>query len=771
MPLFNFSRLNRKILVSFISVAVIMFSLVSALTIWRESDNMYATADFKAVKEAHEDESVISFNLWELDHEALMASLKGITLSGTIVHAEVIENGEVIAEQLRGGKKHAFDRTFSIDLKSPDSLKKIGSLRVTQSYDDLRAAIINTALTTAATELVKIGVLAAILLIIVHHLLIRRLEAIVNDIESVDSTPSTAPAIRPRAVDGKDELDTLVDSLNRYRNDRKKAEELLRADIAERIRVESALQKSEATLSDALKIARIGYWEYEPVSQQFTLNDQYFALHETAVDKFDGYQLQLVEFARRMINDNDAASVVDAIQAACMNSDPKSLSQIEARIQCGDQQTRWVMIRFKAERDQHGQTIKLIGAAQDITDRKVAEQQVLLLARLRVQKEAAEIANKAKSRFFATASHDLRQPIHALHLFLGTLKNMSLPPEAQRPLTNVLRCTESIDEMFVSLLDVAKFDAGMISPQISDFPVMNILSRIRHECTPQASSKGLELSVVPCSIWINSDPLMVERIVRNLVTNAIRYTTNGKILVGCRRRQGGALELVVQDTGIGIAPDQQDKIFVEFYKAAPGQLNQAGLGLGLSIVDQLARMLTAPVKLTSVENKGSRFSVTLPISNVADIQNLSMPVMPHQTNIAGCLILLVDDDEMILDAARGLLEQWGCRVMTAIDIKTAMQLLMDAPELPHAMICDYRLRGTETGVDAVTMICEEFNVDIPALLLTGDTSPNRILELRDTGLPVLHKPIRDHELRRALSMLLQHNRDQAHPVLIRTGTA
>ena len=731
-----------------------MFSLVSGLIIWHDSTRMYATADQKAVKEAHEDESVIAFDLWEFDRPALEASLKGITLSGTIVHAEVIDQGKVVAQHTRSGKKYSFDRTFSIDLRSPDNLKKIGLLQITQSYDDLRGAIADAAMTSAATELLKIGVLAAILLVIVHRLLIRRLQSLVADIEIVEP-PGVAASNTDRRTDPhKDELDTLIDSINRFRHDRVQAEDLLRADIAERIRVESALQKSEASLSDALAIARIGYWEYQPVSGRLTLNDQYYALHETSVAQVGGYQMSLGEFSARLVHPDDVDLVVSTVQTAAASTDPKVLYQMEARIICQNGQIRWVLMRFRAEPDHDGKISKLVAAVQDVTDRKIAEQQSLLMARLRVQKEAAEIANKAKSRFFATASHDLRQPIHALHLFLGTLKNMQLPQEARRPLNNVLRCTESIDEMFVALLDVAQFDAGLIRPKISDFPVMNVLNRIRHECTPQALAKGLQLTIVPSSAWISSDPLMVERIVRNLVTNAIRYTSSGKVLVGCRRRAQGALELVVQDTGIGIALDQQDKIFAEFYRASPAPENGAGLGLGLSIVEQLAGLLDAPIKLLSKPRRGSRFSVTLPGSSAIHLVELPLPEMIKRTNLAGSLILLIDDDVMILDAARGLLEQWGCVVMTATSILSAMNMLMASARLPQAMICDYRLRGSETGIDAIHLICEEFNVDIPALLLTGDTSPNRMVELRDSGLPVLHKPIRAEELRNAVSGLL-----------------
>jgi|GEM_PF-7131699 signal transduction histidine kinase/FixJ family two-component response regulator len=603
MPFFYRVSLNQKILISVVSAAFIMFSLVSATTAWHERDRMFAAANSDVMNAVKENTSVIAHNLWEFDQAALAAALKGLTLGGTIIHAEVLDGGKVVAEFARaGGNSQAKpDRIWSVDLMSPDDARKIGSLRITQSYHDLREIMAYNMMAVIASELIKIGGLAAILFIIVHQLLTRHLKSIAQSIEINNSQAAVATIRLDRKYPSTDELDTLVEAINRYR------------------------------------------------------------------------------------------------------------------------------------------------------------QQTVLLARLGAQKEAAEIANQAKSRFLAAASHDLRQPIHALHLFLGTLKNLALPDEAQRPLANVLKCTESIDEMFVSLLDVAKFDAGLIAPQISDFPVMTVLNRIRHECTPQASFKGLQLEVVPSSAWINSDPLMVERILRNLVTNAIRYTSSGKILVGCRRRTHHKLELAVYDTGVGIALDQQGKIFGEFYKADLADMNQAGLGLGLSIVDQLSKLLSAPLRLASSEGRGSMFSVTFSLSQNINLDRLSIRPLPSQANLQGCTILLIDDDAIILEATRGLLEQWGCKVIAAEEVSTALELLMHAPQLPNAMLCDYRLRGNENGADAIALICEEFNATIPALLITADTSPKRIIQLQATGLPVLHKPLRDDELKNALARLLFPN--------------
>ncbi|MQR02642.1 ATP-binding response regulator [Glaciimonas soli] len=755
----NFSlhfSLNQKILISVVSVTFIMFSMVSALTAFHERNRMFSAANDDASNAVKENASVIARGLWEFDKATLTAALKGMTLTSTIVRAEVVDNDKVVAQYSRDAGKGVADRVWSVDLMSPDDEKKIGALRITQSYDDLRDVMTDNMIAVIMSELIKIGVLAAILFIIMHQLLTRHLKSIAHAIESSNNQQQNA--ITPIALDrrdrSKDELDILVDAINRYRQERSIAEEELRQDIAVRMRIESALQESEASLSYALKIARLGYWEYSIERDEFTFNDQYYSLHRTDAHQIGGYHMSLSKFAGLLLHPEDAESVLQMLQQAISTTDNRYLSQIETRIVCTDNQIRWVLIRFKNEWHASGKVLKLFGANQDITDRKIAEQQTVLLARLSAQKEAAEIANRAKSRFLAAASHDLRQPIHALHLFLGTLKNLELPIQAQRPLANVLRCTESIDEMFVSLLDVAKFDAGLIAPQISDFPVMTVLNRIRHECAPQASFKGVQLQVVPSSAWIKSDPLMVERILRNLVTNAIRYTSTGRILVGCRRRADHKLELAVYDTGVGIAQDQQEKIFDEFYKADIADLNQAGLGLGLSIVDQLSKLLSAPLRLASSEGKGSMFSVTFTLSQLINVDHLSIQPLNNHVDFQGCTILLIDDDAFILEATRGLLEQWGCIVIMAEDIKTAIQLLMQAPTLPNAMICDYRLRGKENGADAVTQIWEEFNTNIPALLITADTSPKRITQLKSTGLPVLHKPIRDDELKEALARLL-----------------
>lgn len=374
-----------------------------------------------------------------------------------------------------------------------------------------------------------------------------------------------------------------------------------------------------------------------------------------------------------------------------------------------------------------------------------------LVAQLTAQKDAAETANLGKSRFLAAASHDLRQPIHALNLYLGAFGQIQLPRSAGSLLAKVRQCAHILDEMLRALLDISKLDAGAIHPQVVTFPMEPLLARIRVEFEPQARAKGIELSVVDCSAFVTSDPALAERILRNLVANAIRYTDNGRVVVGCRRR-GGTLRISVYDTGVGIAPREQALVFEEFYQVGNRERDRSkGLGLGLAIVDRLSKLLTAPLTLRSQPGKGSLFAFDLPLAIRVEL----LTEQPAGERVAGrdlegTMVLLVDDEELILDAARTLLEQWRCVVIAAPSGASALQQLASARRPPDVLICDYRLRDGETGVSVVEAVRNEFNADIPAILITGDTDPDEIRKIAASGLAVLHKPLRDDELSDAI---------------------
>jgi signal transduction histidine kinase len=384
-----------------------------------------------------------------------------------------------------------------------------------------------------------------------------------------------------------------------------------------------------------------------------------------------------------------------------------------------------------------------------------------LIEQLTIQKtaaetarEAAEAANLAKSRFLAAASHDLRQPIHALNLYLGAFSQVQVAQQIGALLGKVRQCALIMDEMFRALLDVSKLDAGAVNPQITVFALAPLLSRMRLEFEPQARDKGLELHVHRCSGFAKSDPVLVERILRNLIANAIRYTGEGRIVVGCRRHRG-TLRVSVYDTGVGIDPSHQALVFEEFYQVGNRERDRSkGLGLGLAIVKRLARLLDTPLTLRSRAGHGSLFAfdlrraapVELPAFRPKGQAGLSR-------NLAGTLVVVVDDEELILDAVRTLLRQWNCDVIATSTGSEALRQLATYTRPPDVLICEYRLRDDENGVAVVTALRNEFNADIPALLITGDTNPDQIRTIAASGLAVLHKPLREDELHDAICAL------------------
>jgi len=381
-----------------------------------------------------------------------------------------------------------------------------------------------------------------------------------------------------------------------------------------------------------------------------------------------------------------------------------------------------------------------------------------LVEQLTVQKDIAESANLSKSRFLAAASHDLAQPMNALGLYLGTLRTLALPAAAQELCANVGQCTQSIHELLASLLDVSKLDAGAVQPEPREFMIAAVLERIRIEFEPCAKAKGLDLRIAPCSAWVLGDAFLIERIVRNLVSNAVRYTERGTILLGCRR-SAGRLRLAVYDTGIGIAPVDQRLIFEEFVQLGNAQRDRSqGIGLGLSIVERLARLQGLALTLKSAPGRGSVFMVDLPLTDAAvHAQALAAPApVAHEAlDFAGRQVVVVDDEPLIQHATRGLLEAWGCSVVTAASGQEALAQLSGSLRPPDLLLCDYRLGGGMNGLQGVQALREEFNHDVAAIIVTGDTAVRHLRELEASGLHVLHKPLAAHTLRQAMLRAIQ----------------
>jgi len=377
---------------------------------------------------------------------------------------------------------------------------------------------------------------------------------------------------------------------------------------------------------------------------------------------------------------------------------------------------------------------------------------------LTLQKERAETADLAKSRFLAAASHDLRQPMHALNLYLGALSHFELPATALPVMASARECAQTMDDMFRALLDISQLDASAMHANISTFAVAPLLENIKNNYIQQAHAKGLVLRVAPCSAYVTSDPELLERVLSNLVSNAVRYTEKGKVLLGCRRSKTG-LRMGVYDTGIGIAVDQQRAVFEEFYQVGnSGRDRTQGLGLGLAIVQRLAVLLQAPLTLTSQPGRGSVFAIEVPLAQHKPTARLAAPAnfSRQEGSFKGALIAVIDDEPLIREATALVMRQWGCVVVSAASGVEAIERLSQCDRVPEAIVCDHRLLDGETGVDVIAALRTEFNSDIPAILITGDTSPERIQSLQATGIPVLHKPLQDHVLMDALLRLLNH---------------
>ena len=379
-----------------------------------------------------------------------------------------------------------------------------------------------------------------------------------------------------------------------------------------------------------------------------------------------------------------------------------------------------------------------------------------LVEDLQRQKEVAEEASRSKSRFLASASHDLRQPIHALSMFVGALSEHATNDEMRRLIGHIETSIQAMDGLFGSLLDISRLDAGVVRPQIQSIALNQVLERVCRDYAGDAEDKRLTLRFVPTSAHIQSDPVLFERILRNLVSNAVRYTEVGGVLVGCRR--GSEIKLQVWDTGKGVAGGEQDRIFDEFYQIDnPERDRTRGLGLGLAIVKRLAELLRHPLEMRSTLGKGSVFALSLPVAPNDAGRDVAQPAFPAAT-LAGVLILVIDDEPLVLEGMKSLLSGWGAKVIAAESYLGMVRQIADCGEKPDLILCDFRLPGDENGIDVIRQLQTEYNEDIPAVLVTGDTASDRLKLARDSGFMVLHKPVPNSRLRATISNILARRR-------------
>ncbi|MCI0996654.1 PAS domain-containing protein [Pseudomonas corrugata] len=380
--------------------------------------------------------------------------------------------------------------------------------------------------------------------------------------------------------------------------------------------------------------------------------------------------------------------------------------------------------------------------------------------RLREAKREAEQANLSKTKFLAAVSHDLLQPLNAARLFTSALLERREPVANAHLVRNVSNSLQDVENLLGTLVDISKLDAGVIKADIAPFALSELLDNLAAEYAQVARSEGLALRFVPCSVLVRSDMQLLARILRNLLSNAIRYTPSGRVVLGCRRH-GERVSIQVWDSGIGIAEERLEEIFQEFKRGDVQRPDQdRGLGLGLAIVEKIAGILGHRIHVRSWPGKGSMFAIDVPLSATAPkpvpCVDMSEPMLER---LRGARIWVLDNDAAICAGMRTLLEGWGCRVITALSEQDlARQVGSDHAEV-DLLIADYHLDNDQNGVDAVARINASRSSAIPAMLITANYSNELKQQIRERGHTLMHKPVRPMKLKIAMSHLLaQSNR-------------
>ena len=391
------------------------------------------------------------------------------------------------------------------------------------------------------------------------------------------------------------------------------------------------------------------------------------------------------------------------------------------------------------------------------TVRQDLEQQVEQATQaLRQKKEEAEQANLAKSRFLAAASHDLRQPTHALGMFVSRLAQLQHSAETQGLVSNLEASVRAMQNLLDGLLDISRLEAQAVQVAIKPFAVAPLIQQLQQDLAPVARAKGLHFRIHGCPHWVMSDAVLLYRILLNLASNSLRYTAKGGVLVACRSRENGTkLQIQVWDTGIGISPEHQQEVFKEFYQVGNvARDRDKGMGLGLSIVQRTAELLGHPVVLTSRLGFGTRVSLTLPtVPGLSGAPPVAMPELQIGDDLTGAHVLVIEDDALVRTALVGLLDGWGMEVHEASGVMGALALVSGGLR-PDLVLSDYRLQQGDDGIGAIIELRSALNHKVPACLMSGDTDASLMMKAQASGLTLLHKPVRPAKLRSLLRRLL-----------------
>lgn len=428
------------------------------------------------------------------------------------------------------------------------------------------------------------------------------------------------------------------------------------------------------------------------------------------------------------------------------------------------EQTRENQVTRVPLKNHLGEVYALLVVSSDITNKEVntvdlkARGAVLdrAFGAMKKAQESRAVAERAvmeKNKLLAAASHDLRQPLHAMGLFLDVLDRRISGVREKELIEKIKRSSDALSSLFNSLLDISRLDAGVVDVKKEHFAIETLLGGLRSEFDEIALQKNIEIDIEVCLLSVYTDPILLERILRNLIQNAISYTEQGGVKVACAA-QSENVDILVEDTGPGIAADEQDQIFSEYYQIENSRDSRTkGLGLGLAIVRRLAKLLDVDVTVSSELGRGSAFSVSVAKGIVEP--KATANTREIASALQGQIIVVIDDDRDILDGMASTLAHHHCEIITAESSQKILNILIDRDIVPDAIVADYRLEDGLTGYQAIADIREEFCRDVPAIIVTGDTSADRIKDVARSGCPLLHKPVKSGELLVAISDVLE----------------
>ncbi|MCW2283975.1 PAS domain S-box-containing protein [Rhodoblastus acidophilus] len=497
--------------------------------------------------------------------------------------------------------------------------------------------------------------------------------------------------------------------------------------------VAQELRDSEKRLRQAMAAAGLTYIEVDLAQPAIRFGDNFaevMGYHPRAGASPDALKAELIAH----IDPDDHARFLDAQKRGAV---PRS--GVELRVIGDDGRLRWIESAASVRKDGDA---RLFITNLDITARVRARNALV------VAKSRAERADQAKSKFLAAASHDLRQPVQALILYLAMIdRQVQDLPKAAETVKRMQAALDGLSNLLTAILDISRLDAGVIAPRLASVDLDDLLARLAHEYAAKAAQRRLDFRTVPRKIFVCADEMLLERALRNLIENAVRYTPCGGVLVGARRR-GDRVRIDVVDTGMGVAPERKDEIFMEFVQLDnPGRDMEKGLGLGLAIVSRVARLIDATVEVSSRPRRGSRFSLTLPAA--APIEARPDDEL-EPSGLGQGRILIVEDNSIVRDGLDAMLRDWGYDTVTAASGEEALALAeAQGPFVAHML--DYSLGRGMSGLETARELSRRAGAKIPTVILTGDTAKDRIAEISASEAEMLHKPVTSAQLRAVLA--------------------